>query len=95
MVNKLNPNLARNLGVQVIYQDLSLFPNLSVAENIAFELNMQGLLHWHNKAKIYEKAKRVLDELKFSIDMDEKVEALPITQRQQVAICRALFDCRC
>ena len=90
LVNKLNPNLARNLGVQVIYQDLSLFPNLSVAENIAFELNMQGLLRWHNKAKIFEKAKRVLDELKFNIDMDEKVEALPIAQRQQVAICRAL-----
>ena len=90
LVNKLDPNLARNLGVQVIYQDLSLFPNLSVAENIAFELNMQGLLRWHNKAKIFEKAKRVLDELKFNIDMDEKVEALPIAQRQQVAICRAL-----
>ena len=90
LVNKLNPNLARNLDVQVIYQDLSLFPNLSVAENIAFELNMQGLLRWHNKAKIFEKAKRVLDELKFNIDMDEKVEALPIAQRQQVAICRAL-----
>lgn len=52
---KVNPNLARNLSVQVIYQDLSLFPNLSVAENIAFELNMQGLLRWHNKAKILKK----------------------------------------
>jgi len=90
LVQKLNPNIARNLGVQVIYQDLSLFPNLSVAENIAFELNMQGLFHWHNKAKLYKKAQRVLDELKFNINIDEKVEALPIAQRQQVAICRAL-----
>ncbi len=90
LIQKLNPNLARNLGVQVIYQDLSLFPNLSVAENIAFELNMQGMMHWHNEKKLFEKAQKILNELKFNIDLNEKVEALPIAQRQQVAICRAL-----
>ncbi|WP_188025759.1 sugar ABC transporter ATP-binding protein [Tolumonas osonensis] len=90
IVPKLNPNLARSMGIQVIYQDLSLFPNLSVAENIAFELNMQGMMNWHNKKEVYNKAKKVLEELKFNIDLNEKVEALPIAQRQQVAICRAL-----
>ncbi len=90
LVQKLNPNVARGLGIQVIYQDLSLFPNLTVAENIAFELNMQGLLSWHNDKKLFNKAKKILDELKFTIDLNEKVEALPIAQRQQVAICRAL-----
>ena len=90
IVPKLNPNLARSMGIQVIYQDLSLFPNLSVAENIAFELNMQGMMNWHNKKEVYNKAKKVLEELKFNIDLNEKVEALPIAQWQQVAICRAL-----
>lgn len=89
-VAKLNPNIARNLGVQVIFQDLSLFPNLTVSENIAFELNMQGMLHWHDKYKLEQKAQKVLEELNFNIDLHEKVEALPIAQRQQVAICRAL-----
>jgi len=89
-IPRLNPNLAKSLGVQVIYQDLSLFPNLSVSENIAFELNMQRLLQWHDRRKLQQKARQVLDELKFNIDLNAKVEELPIAQRQQVAICRAL-----
>ena len=31
----ITPALAKSLGIHVIYQDLSVFPNLSVAENIA------------------------------------------------------------
>src|SRR5262245_53417758 len=33
----LTPHQAKSLGVQVIYQDLSLFPNLTVLENIAID----------------------------------------------------------
>ena len=33
--DRLDPARAKSLGVQVIFQDLSLFPNLTVAENIA------------------------------------------------------------
>ena len=36
----LDPAKARALGIQVIWQDLALFPELSVAENIAFERNL-------------------------------------------------------
>ena len=35
---RLKPTLTRKLGVQVIYQDLSLFPNQTVTENIAVDL---------------------------------------------------------
>ncbi|KAA8998517.1 sugar ABC transporter ATP-binding protein [Affinibrenneria salicis] len=87
---RLTPDRARDLGIQVIYQDLSLFPNLSVAENIAFECNLTGYLGWFNKAKIQREARLILDELKFHIDPDVLVQHLPIAQRQQVAICRAL-----
>lgn len=88
--SKLTPEMARELGVQVIYQDLALFPNLSVAENIAFELNMQGMLRPYHSSRLKRKAAEILDELNFMIDLDAKVESLPIAQRQQVAICRAL-----
>ena len=87
---RLTTRQARDFGIQVIYQDLSLFPNLSVAENIAFEHNLNGLLGWHRKAKLRETATRIIEELKFDLDLDEKVSALSIAARQQVAICRAL-----
>lgn len=45
---RLTPKQARDFGVQVIYQDLSLFPNLSVAENIAFEQNLGSLFGWYS-----------------------------------------------
>ncbi|MGB5116516.1 MAG: sugar ABC transporter ATP-binding protein [Providencia rettgeri] len=88
--HRLTPDKARELGVQVIYQDLSLFPNLTVAENIAFELNLKGYFGWFQKKKLREKALEILNELAFSINPDTPVQFLPIAQRQQVAICRAL-----
>ena len=39
-IEGLNPAAARNLGIQVIWQDLALFAELSVAENIGFERNL-------------------------------------------------------
>ena len=88
--NRLTPDKARELGIQVIYQDLSLFPNLTVAENIAFELNLNGYFGWFHKKKLREKALQILNELSFTINPDTPVQFLPIAQRQQVAICRAL-----
>ncbi|HBO22061.1 MAG TPA: lipase [Providencia sp.] len=88
--NRLTPDKARELGVQVIYQDLSLFPNLTVAENIAFELNLKGYFGWFRKNLLREKALQILNELSFTINPDTPVQFLPIAQRQQVAICRAL-----
>src|SRR5260370_26832270 len=40
---KLNPVRSTHCGIQVIYQDLSLFPNLNVAENIAMAHHLGGL----------------------------------------------------
>ncbi|MBF7979131.1 MULTISPECIES: sugar ABC transporter ATP-binding protein [Rahnella] len=88
--SKLSPDQARQFGVQVIYQDLSLFPNLSVFENIAFDHNLQGLMGWYRPSRLRDTAQRILTELNYTLDLDSKVSALPIAQRQQVAICRAL-----
>ncbi|CAI2470160.1 Ribose import ATP-binding protein RbsA [Serratia ficaria] len=88
--SRLSPEQARGFGIQVIYQDLSLFPNLTVAENIAFEHNLRGLLGWYRPGRLRKTAERLLNELNFNLDLDIRVAELPIAQRQQVAICRAL-----
>ncbi len=68
--HRLTPDRARALGVQVIYQDLSLFPNLTVAENIAFEYNLKGYFGWFNKQKIKQKpARSCMNWLLVSIPM--------------------------
>ncbi len=87
--SELTPQESRAYGVQVIYQDLALFPNLTVYENIAFEYNLEGI-GYYRKKRLRNKAKEILQELQFDIDLDDRVEELSIAQRQQVAICRAL-----
>jgi simple sugar transport system ATP-binding protein len=77
-------------GSQVIYQDLSLFPNLTVAENIALsDLQEQGraLISWREVERI---ARAAMARIKVDIPLDALVGELPIGLQQLVAICRAL-----
>jgi simple sugar transport system ATP-binding protein len=77
-------------GVQVIYQDLSLFPNLTVAENIAIsDLQEQGrsLIDWREVEKI---ARAAMARIKVDIPVDAVVGELPVGLQQLVAVCRAL-----
>lgn len=86
----LTPVVARQLGVQVIWQDLSLFPHLTVAENIAFERNLGHRPRWARRAVFTRIAQGVLDRLGLTLDLNALVMDLSIAQRQVVAICRAL-----
>jgi simple sugar transport system ATP-binding protein len=84
----LSPIDSVKAGIQVIYQDLSLFPNLTVAENIAIHQHHHNLLV--NKSDIHRIAARTVKSIEAELDLDANVDSLPIAQRQIVAICRAL-----
>lgn len=89
-VQRLDPALAKSLGIQVIYQDLSLFPNLSVAENIAFD---QAMGRWWapvRRRRQREAAQAVMRRLGIALPLDARVGDLPIAGRQLVAICRGM-----
>ncbi|QQP93745.1 sugar ABC transporter ATP-binding protein (plasmid) [Skermanella sp. TT6] len=87
----LTPGQARALGIQVIWQDLALFPEMSVAENIAFERNLGGGPRLVNYAAMREAAAGILARLGVTLDLDRPLRELSIAQRQVVAICRALI----
>lgn len=77
-------------GIQVIYQDLSLFPNLTVAENIAlgeFVSEHRRLINWKNLTHI---AERAMARINVQLPLDSKVSTISIADQQLVAICRAL-----
>ena len=88
--NHLTPDASQRFGVQIIYQDLSLFPNLTVAENIAFRHHVETPVRLANRNVMRKQAQAVMDRLKVSLPLDELVGTLPIATRQLVAICRAL-----
>jgi len=77
-------------GVQIIYQDLSLYPNLTVAENISinqFVERRSSFISWKQVRSI---AERGLAEIGEQLDLEESVENLSVAKRQIVAITRSL-----
>ena len=85
----LDPVRSTHCGIQVIYQDLSLFPNLSVAENIAIGHHLGGLrkVDW---TALRATARGAMARVGAELDPATRVADLPIAGRQLVAICRAL-----
>lgn len=88
--SSLTPAQAIKEGVQVIYQDLSLFRHMSVAENIAIEklhFEKNRIINWK---EIYKIATEQLEKIGVSFDLDQTIGETSLANRQIVAICRAL-----
>jgi simple sugar transport system ATP-binding protein len=77
-------------GIQIIYQDLSLFPNLSVAENISLNQLLEKGNKFVSKKTVLQTAEKALKEIEEELDLFAKVEDLSMSKRQIVAISRAL-----
>ena len=88
--HRLSPHDSTRLGVQVIYQDLSLFPNLTVAENIGFSVNVRHPLSAVRRRRMAEMARHTMAQIGVRLPLGQTVETLSIANRQIVAICRAL-----
>lgn len=81
---------ASDLGIQVIFQDLSLFRHLSVGENIAINKFTHEGSFIVSRKRIEEIAQPQLDRLGLELDLDARVSSLSMANRQLVAIARAL-----
>ena len=91
-MKNMRPMDAINRGIQVIYQDFAVFPNLTVAENIALNGELKDrakLVSWRNIHKVAAEAMR---QVGAQIDPDIKLERLSVANKQIVAICRAIIN---
>lgn len=86
----MSPVTAQNSGIQVIWQDLALFPEMTVAENIAFQTLLGRWPRFVNYSGMREKAVKALARLGVTLDVDRPLKDYAIAQRQIVAIARAL-----
>ncbi len=90
-LHKITPISAIESGIQVIYQDFSIFPNLSVMENLAINSQLvakKKLVNWKDMRKIAEEA---VQRIGFEVDLDARLGDLSVAEKQMVAICRALM----
>jgi simple sugar transport system ATP-binding protein len=88
---KLTPIESMREGVQVIYQDFSLFPNLSVAENLVINQHLASGKKFVNWKEFERIAARGLEEIKVSLPLDPKVGELSTADRQLIAITKAIL----
>ncbi len=80
---------SRQAGIAAIYQELSLFPDLDVAENIFAgrqPVTRGGRVDWR---KLYAEASKLLQSLGVQLDVKQKARTLSIAQQQMVEIARA------
>jgi simple sugar transport system ATP-binding protein len=77
-------------GIQVMYQDLALFPNLTVAENIAVSQYIQDRRPVVSRREMAQTARDAMRLVSVSLDLSTTVEELPIAKQQLVALCRSI-----
>jgi rhamnose transport system ATP-binding protein len=85
-----SPWLAKRLGVAAIYQQPALFPDLSVAENLALGLERGGLWRRVNWRERNARARELLDRIGARIDPQTPAGSLTMPEQQLVEIARAL-----
>lgn len=90
-INPKNTHDGQVLGINVVYQELSLVNDLSVAENIYLH-QLGSSQFWMNWKEINTNAQALLDSLGFTIDATATVRDLSIVQKQVVEIAKALSE---
>lgn len=94
-VKSLSPLEALRRGIAVIYQDFSLFPNLTVAENIASIQNIEKGRHLVRWGEMRRQAAETLQRLGVKLELEQELGSLSTAKQQLVAIARALtYDAR-
>lgn len=86
-----SPGDARASGVAVIYQELDLIPTLSSRENL-FLGQERSTFGWLAASAERRHAKRLFEQLGVAIDIEAPVSRLSVSQRQAVAIARAMLS---
>lgn len=86
---ELSPREAVQEGIQVIFQDFSLLPNLTVAENIALPTHIFENSRFISKKQTQNIATAALDLIGVDIDVNSSVSDISIASKQLIAIARA------
>ena len=89
-VHLRSPQAARRLGIGIVHQELSLCPNLDVAENILADRQPTNALGLVRRGELRRRAQELLDRFGLRFSPDTPVAALAAADRQATEILKAL-----
>ncbi len=91
-VNIRSPQDAQNLGISTVYQEITLCPNLTVAENMYIG---RGNYKFVNRKEQEKKASELLKHLSIPAEPRQQLGTCSLAVQQMVAIARAVdMDCK-
>lgn len=88
---KMTIQQSEQMGIAFVHQELNLFNDLKVYENIFLMKEYKNKFGVLDKKRMIRKAQQLFDELGVQIDPQEKVEHLKTSQKQLLEIAKALF----
>ncbi len=87
-----SPQDAQNLGISTVYQEITLCPNLTVAENMFIGRTKGSLTNWK---KMNEDSDKILQSLDIPAKANQQLATCSLAVQQMVAIARAVdMDCK-
>jgi simple sugar transport system ATP-binding protein len=87
-----SPQDAQNIGISTVYQEITLCPNLTVAENMFIGRGKYKFVNWDS---IEKKSKEILDSLGIPANPTRQLSTYSLAVQQMVAIARAVdMDCK-
>lgn len=87
-----SPQDAQSLGISTVYQEITLCPNLTVAENIFIGRGNYKFINWHAQEK---RADEILQKLNIPAKAAQQLGTCSLAVQQMVAIARAVdMDCK-
>jgi len=92
-VNINNPNEALEMGISIIYQETSLFAEMTVLENLFLNheiIKRAGIIKYIDYKSMENKIAGIFSNLNSNLDLYEKIKNIGMAQKQLVEIAKAL-----
>jgi ribose transport system ATP-binding protein len=90
--DRITPRRARTAGLRFVHQDLGLFAELTVAENLAVGSGFPARFGAIDRRRLHARARRQLDRYGIAAHPDALVRSLSPAERTMLAVARALAD---
>lgn len=86
-----NPNDATKYGIGMVHQHFHLVENFTVFENIILGVEENNIVGMLEKKQSYVNIQAMSDSVKLKVDLDARVDSIPVSMQQRVEILKMLY----